>query len=50
MNTNETSRRDVKETYSDTTKLEDWIGFKPNTSIKYGVNEFVRWYKNHYSK
>ena len=41
---------DVKETYSDTIKLEEWIGFKPNTSIKYGVNEFVSWYKNHYSK
>tara|TARA_A100001388_G_scaffold204650_1_gene155543 strand:+ start:508 stop:1533 length:1026 start_codon:yes stop_codon:yes gene_type:complete len=41
---------DVKETYSDTIRLEEWIGFKPNTSIKYGVNEFVSWYKNHYSK
>ena len=39
---------DVKQTYSDNTNLEKWIGFKPNTSIKYGVNKFVNWYRNYY--
>ena len=39
---------DVKQPYSANTNLEKWIGFKPNTSIKYGVNKFVNWYRNYY--
>jgi len=39
---------DVKVTASDCDKLYDWIGFKPNTSIKAGVKEFVNWYKEYY--
>ena len=40
---------DVKQTFSDCTELEKWIKFKPNTSIEYGVKEFVSWYKGFYS-
>ena len=39
---------DVKATAADTKLLEDWIGFKPNTSIEDGVNKFVNWYKIYY--
>ena len=39
---------DVKATYSDTSKLEKYINFKPRTSVKKGIGEFVRWYKNFY--
>ncbi len=39
---------DVKETYADSTKLESWIGFRPNTSIRNGVSKFVNWYKDYY--
>ncbi|MFW8744779.1 NAD-dependent epimerase/dehydratase family protein, partial [Mesorhizobium japonicum] len=39
---------DVLKTAADTGALERWIGFKPNTSIKYGVSEFVKWYRNYY--
>ncbi len=39
---------DVKATSADTSKLENWINFKPNTSIKNGVTEFVKWYKDYY--
>jgi len=39
---------DVKETSADTRKLENWINFKPNTSLKNGVEEFVKWYKDYY--
>ena len=39
---------DVKLTASDTNSLKNWIGFKPNTSINEGINEFVRWYKQYY--
>ena len=37
---------DVPVAASDTTSLEEWIGFKPNTSIKEGVANFVRWYRS----
>tara|TARA_B100001248_G_scaffold252686_1_gene229129 strand:+ start:296 stop:1318 length:1023 start_codon:yes stop_codon:yes gene_type:complete len=39
---------DVPATESDSTKLESWINFKPNTSIKYGVKKFIEWYKDFY--
>ena len=39
---------DVKETLADTSSLERWIDFKPNTSIEFGIRQFVEWYKNFY--
>ncbi len=39
---------DVKCTSADTTLLESWVNFKPNTTIKKGVSEFVKWYRNFY--
>jgi len=39
---------DVKITSADTTELNQWVNFKPNTSIKEGVRRFVDWYKNYY--
>jgi UDP-glucuronate 4-epimerase len=39
---------DVKATYADTTALNDWVGFKPNTSLKIGVEKFVSWYREFY--
>ena len=39
---------DVRATESDSTELEDWINFKPNTSIRSGVKKFIEWYKNFY--
>lgn len=41
---------DVKATYADTTELEAWVGFKPNTSLQTGVEKFVRWYQNYYGQ
>ena len=40
---------DVTETSADTELLENWINFKPNTSIDEGINNFVKWYKDYYS-
>ena len=37
---------DVKATYADTQALEDWVGFKPSTSLKTGVKLFADWYKD----
>ena len=39
---------DVEITSADTSSLEKWINFKPNTSINDGVVKFVEWYKNFY--
>ena len=39
---------DVPETESDTSLLESWTGFKPNTSIKDGVKQFIAWYRDFY--
>ena len=39
---------DVPLTSADTSELNQWVNFKPNTSIKEGVKRFVDWYKNYY--
>lgn len=39
---------DVVNTGSDTTALNKWIGFAPNTSIDDGMTKFVQWYKEYY--
>jgi UDP-glucuronate 4-epimerase len=39
---------DVKETSADTSELNRWVNFKPNTPIKEGVKRFVDWYKTYY--
>ena len=39
---------DVVATESDTSRLNDWVGFAPNTPINEGVTKFVEWYLNYY--
>ena len=39
---------DVKSTFADTSNIEEWIGFKPRTDLKYGINKFVNWYREFY--
>ncbi|MEQ1965763.1 NAD-dependent epimerase [Xenorhabdus nematophila] len=39
---------DILETSADTKALYDVISFKPETSIKEGVQNFVDWYKSYY--
>ncbi len=39
---------DVKATYADTSALQAWVGFKPNTPLKEGVEKFVKWYRQYY--
>ena len=41
---------DVPSTYSDCSSLESFIDFKPNTSIKDGIKEFISWYREYYGK
>ena len=40
---------DVAATYADVQDLIDNLGYKPNTSLEYGVGEFVKWYKEFYN-
>jgi UDP-glucuronate 4-epimerase len=39
---------DVPNTAADTTALEKWIGFKPDTPVQHGVSQFVNWYREYY--
>jgi UDP-glucuronate 4-epimerase len=39
---------DVPATAADTRALEEWIGFKPNTSTEVGIGRFVDWYMDFY--
>ena len=39
---------DVPATAADTSALEAWTGFKPNTPVKQGVAGFVAWYREFY--
>ena len=40
---------DVPVTYADTTPLEQDFGFKPNTSLREGLQMFAEWYAGYYS-
>ena len=39
---------DVPITYADTSPLEKDYGFKPKTSLRDGLREFAKWYKEYY--
>ncbi|RRS32461.1 MAG: capsule biosynthesis protein CapI [Epsilonproteobacteria bacterium (ex Lamellibrachia satsuma)] len=41
---------DVKSTYADVSGLIDNFGYKPNTSIQEGVDQFSKWYKAFYKQ
>lgn len=40
---------DVKETYADVSDLIKDYDYKPNTDIKDGMKEFIKWYKDYYN-
>ncbi len=40
---------DAKATNADTTRLEEWVGFAPSTSVEDGVERFVAWYREFYN-
>ena len=41
---------DVHSTLSDTSLLEQYIDFKPQSSLEFGIKKFIEWYKRFYSK
>ena len=40
---------DVPATSANTTELEAWVGFKPQTDVRLGVRKFVEWYKDYFA-
>ena len=40
---------DVAETLSDSSALNDWIGYQPSTSIEKGIKLFIDWYKDYFN-
>ena len=40
---------DVVATAADTQALENWVGFRPSTSIEVGVERFAQWYRSFYA-
>jgi UDP-glucuronate 4-epimerase len=40
---------DIPDTHADTSKLQQATGYKPNTSVREGVQKFVDWYRDYYS-
>jgi UDP-glucuronate 4-epimerase len=41
---------DVPDACADISALENEINFKPSTSIEYGIDQFVTWYNDYYTK
>jgi UDP-glucuronate 4-epimerase len=39
---------DVPATFADTSELDAWVGFKPDTPLDTGVSRFVAWYRGYY--
>jgi UDP-glucuronate 4-epimerase len=39
---------DIPETFADIEKTRTMLGFNPKTSIRTGVREFLRWYRDYY--
>ena len=40
---------DARATNADMSRLDDWVGFKPNTSVTEGVAKFVAWYRKYHN-
>lgn len=40
---------DVPATHANSSRLQEYIGFYPKTSIKDGIREFINWYKEYYN-
>jgi UDP-glucuronate 4-epimerase len=41
---------DVPATAADTSALEEWVGFRPNTPLADGMERFTEWYRGYYRK
>ena len=39
---------DLKDTLADNSLLENWIDYRPLTTVEDGINKFIYWYKSFY--
>ena len=39
---------DVRVTSADISRLEAWVGFRPQTKVEEGIDKFVAWYREYY--
>lgn len=44
----EMQKGDVPATWADTSLLQALTGYRPSTSVREGIREFVEWYRQHY--
>ncbi len=40
---------DVPDTFADVTDLQEWVGYKPETTVEEGIAQFVEWYRSYYN-
>ena len=40
---------DVPRTYANVDDLMNDVGYKPSTSLEYGIGQFIEWYKKYYN-
>ena len=40
---------DVKSTFADITKLNEWVNYHPSTSFDEGIHLFANWYKDYFN-
>ena len=43
-------KRRCSATWADCNRLQELIGFKPNTTVEQGISEFVDWYLEYYNQ
>ena len=41
---------DLKDTLTDTSLLENWINYRPLTTVEDGINKFIHWYNSFYKE
>lgn len=41
---------DVKKTWANTERIENFINYKPKVPLDVGVNNFIKWYKEYFTK
>ena len=41
---------DGKDTLADTSLLENWIDYRPSTTLEDGIKKFIHWYKSFYKE
>ncbi|MEP4535140.1 MAG: NAD-dependent epimerase [Cyclobacteriaceae bacterium] len=40
---------DVPQSFADATELEDAVGYKPQTTVAYGMKQFMKWFREYYN-